>query len=71
MQDGIAQYDCSCEDGWTGRNCSVNIDECDPNPCNNDGTCIVSSLDFVTAILGIGQVESMETEMDNKNEKQM
>ena len=54
MQEGIAKYDCDCEDGWEGRNCSINIDECNPNPCYNNGTCMVSkSLLFmiVTVIL--------------------
>lgn len=44
MQEGIAKYDCDCEDGWEGRNCTVNIDECNPNPCYNSGTCTVSQL---------------------------
>ncbi|XP_065901795.1 adhesion G protein-coupled receptor L4-like [Dysidea avara] len=30
---------CNCVDGFTGENCSINIDDCDPNPCLNNGTC--------------------------------
>ncbi len=26
--------------GWTGQYCQTNIDDCDPNPCSNGGTCI-------------------------------
>ena len=25
--------------GYTGKNCSVDIDECAPMPCKNNGTC--------------------------------
>ena len=31
---------CSCEGGWTGKNCTINIDDCAVNPCQNNGTCI-------------------------------
>ena len=30
------------EAGWTGETCSVNIDDCATNPCQNGGTCFVS-----------------------------
>ena len=35
-------YVCSCPVGYTGTNCIVDIDECAPEPCYNNGTCIVS-----------------------------
>ncbi|XP_060601390.1 sushi, nidogen and EGF-like domain-containing protein 1 [Ruditapes philippinarum] len=32
---------CNCTDsGFTGCYCETNIDDCDPNPCLNGGTCI-------------------------------
>ncbi|XP_072908661.1 protein crumbs homolog 2-like isoform X1 [Hemitrygon akajei] len=32
-------YVCLCQRGFTGENCSVNIDECESDPCMNGGTC--------------------------------
>ncbi|XP_051892977.1 protein crumbs homolog 1-like [Pristis pectinata] len=32
-------YVCLCQRGFTGENCSVNIDECESGPCMNGGTC--------------------------------
>ncbi|CAD5124520.1 DgyrCDS12799 [Dimorphilus gyrociliatus] len=31
---------CTCAAGFTGDDCSENINDCDPNPCFNGGTCI-------------------------------
>jgi len=33
---------CSCMTGYNGKNCEVDINYCDPNPCENGGTCEVS-----------------------------
>ena len=35
----LNDYTCLCPPGFTDENCSVNIDECLPNPCQNGGTC--------------------------------
>ena len=36
--DGIANYSCTCVPGYTGFDCSVQIDECLSNPCRH-GRC--------------------------------
>jgi len=30
---------CECDTGYEGDRCEVDIDECDPNPCLNGGSC--------------------------------
>ncbi|XP_048583235.1 neurogenic locus Notch protein isoform X2 [Nematostella vectensis] len=32
-------YTCTCEAGYNGINCEIEINECDSGPCNNGGTC--------------------------------
>uniref|UniRef100_A0ABD2VS18 Protein crumbs n=1 Tax=Trichogramma kaykai TaxID=54128 RepID=A0ABD2VS18_9HYME len=34
-----SEYTCSCRPGFTGRNCEIDIDDCQPNPCRNHGNC--------------------------------
>ncbi|XP_044150585.1 LOW QUALITY PROTEIN: cubilin [Bufo gargarizans] len=36
---GISSYICECYLGWTGMNCTENINECASNPCQNGGLC--------------------------------
>ena len=33
-------YFCDCQLGHFGRNCERMFNECQPQPCQNDGTCI-------------------------------
>ena len=40
--DGVGGYICHCQVGYSGPACEYEIDECDPNPCYNGSTCIVS-----------------------------
>ena len=42
--DGFGGYICHCSLGYTGMECDQEINECDPNPCYNGSTCIVSYL---------------------------
>jgi Notch-like protein len=44
-------YQCDCSDGYSGSRCEVNgdtpVDPCNPNPCQNDGTCMNAGDYFV------------------------
>ena len=30
---------CNCAPGFSGPTCQTNVNDCDPNPCENGGTC--------------------------------
>ena len=38
---------CDCHPGYTGPVCDVDIDECDPNPCQNRGNCTDLINDYI------------------------
>ena len=33
-------YQCMCQKGWVGENCTQNEDNCSDNECQNGGTCV-------------------------------
>uniref|UniRef100_A0A8C9Y0W8 FAT atypical cadherin 4 n=1 Tax=Sander lucioperca TaxID=283035 RepID=A0A8C9Y0W8_SANLU len=35
----LQPYACSCRPGYTGALCETDINECQPSPCHNGGTC--------------------------------
>ena len=45
--DGINSHSCMCYPGFTGENCSINIDDCSPSVCQNNGTCEDRVDDFI------------------------
>ena len=38
--DSFMSFWCSCDSGYTGEDCAIDVDECSSNPCFNGGTCI-------------------------------
>ena len=36
-------YHCACPDGYNGTNCEEDINECDPDPCQNSAVCTETS----------------------------
>ena len=40
-QDEVNGFNCSCDVGFTGHTCTINIDDCVMNPCENGATCEV------------------------------
>ena len=37
--DEVGMYTCLCQDGFTGKHCETDIDECLSSPCRNGATC--------------------------------
>ncbi|KAM8763634.1 neurocan core protein isoform 3-T3 [Rhynchonycteris naso] len=44
-------YGCSCEEGFAGENCEIDIDDCVSSPCENGGTCIDEVNTFICLCL--------------------
>lgn len=38
--DAPSGFRCECPDGWTGDDCGTEVDDCAPDPCLNNGTCV-------------------------------
>uniref|UniRef100_A0A3Q0QUQ2 Delta-like protein n=1 Tax=Amphilophus citrinellus TaxID=61819 RepID=A0A3Q0QUQ2_AMPCI len=43
---GEGSYTCACRPGYTGKDCEIETNECDSNPCRNGGSCNVSQRDL-------------------------
>ena len=43
---------CECVAGYEGDNCETNIDDCNPNPCLNGGTCTDGVNRYTCACIG-------------------
>ena len=56
-------YLCSCEEGWTGSDCDQAIDPCNPNPCQNSGTCTASGTDFYCSCISEYTGQICESEL--------
>lgn len=38
--DGVNMFICTCDSGFTGKDCDINIDECEGIDCSGNGRCI-------------------------------
>lgn len=39
VKDEVNGYHCLCPRGFTGKNCEIETNECESNPCQNGGRC--------------------------------
>ena len=55
--DLVNDFMCNCVEGFNSRNCSVNNDDCFPNPCLNEGHCedMINNYSCVCASSFIGR----------------
>ncbi|KAH3730367.1 hypothetical protein DPMN_056351, partial [Dreissena polymorpha] len=47
--NAVGSYTCACNPGYSGTNCSTDVDECAGiNPCMNSGTCTNAVGSFIS-----------------------
>ena len=54
LTDAFGRYSCHCPKGWTGKNCSTDIDDCmisSLSPCHHGGTCANTPGSFICQCL--------------------
>lgn len=39
LKDEVNDYHCICPRGFMGKNCEIETNECESNPCQNGGRC--------------------------------
>ena len=52
----VVEYTCDCEAGYNGTNCEEDINECDPDPCQNSAVCSESGTN-ASVLLGVYHCE--------------
>ena len=38
-EKSVGEYECECAPGYEDEECETEINECQPNPCQNEATC--------------------------------
>ena len=47
----IGSFICDCMPGYTGETCTIDINDCDPILCSNNGSCTDLVNDFMCAYI--------------------
>jgi hypothetical protein len=63
--DRMYGYSCACEVGWSGKNCSDDIDECGVLPCQHGAACFDGVAQFTCSCLAGFEGNSCETNIDD------
>jgi Notch-like protein len=58
-------FSCDCDAGYSGDRCEINTNDCDPNPCQNNGVCSDGVDDYECNCAGTGYIGATCQVVDN------